>query len=157
MQTISGLFTVTCVLLFAQFAVPGAARGEYLLQTQICLNYNTSRTVSTGHRFYDEFPPSPIKISCINSELALHLIKNQPCQSDHAPTSITHQPFQLPQPYPSCHLFTTAAFFGYFLCGIPKMTNGLHCSGFPEPGHTFIQRKKTRLLISMACSGGCSC
>lgn len=37
---------------------------------------------------------------------------------------------------------------GCFSLQIPKTTNGLHCSGFPKPGYSFI---------STACSGRWSC
>lgn len=51
--------------------------------------------------------------------------KSQPCQSDTVPASTKRQLFQLPQPYPSCHLYTTAA----FPCGFLKQQTGCTAQG----------------------------
>lgn len=72
--------------------------------------------------------------------------KGQPCQSDTVPASMKHQTFHLPQPYPSCHLYTTAAFLCRFLkrqtgctaqgsqnLDIHLFSGGRHCCLFPWP------------------------
>jgi len=142
-QMISVPFTFTRVLLFAQSAILGTAQDECVTDTSsFTSNYKLYRTISTGHKAL--LPVSSLRYKNQLDQLCpVTAPKGQPCQSDTVPASTKHQLLQLPQPYPRCHLYTTAP----FLCGFLKRQTGCTAQASQNPDIHLFGGRRHRCLF----------